>query len=88
MKEPMNTTDAIAALRATQTHHITAHGVHIGFTMKDATAALGSFAQASNTLAMLMVDGLIESAPAVVNGEVQTIYRIADATPPTSRSMH
>lgn len=84
----MNHTEAIAALRAVQAHHNTAHGVQVGFFMKDATAALGSFAQASNTLAMLMVDGLIASAPAVVDDEVQTIYRIADATPPTSRSVH
>ncbi|POR07977.1 hypothetical protein [Diaphorobacter sp. LR2014-1] len=84
----MNHTEAIAALRAVQAHHNTAHGVQVGFFMKDATAALGSFAQASSTLAMLMVDGLIASAPAVVDDEVQTIYRIADATPPTSRSVH
>ena len=84
----MNHTEAIAALRAVQAHHNTAQGVQVGFFMKDATAALGSFAQASNTLAMLMVDGLIASAPAVVDGEVQTIYRIADATPPASRSVH
>ncbi len=84
----MNRTEAIAALRAVQVHHNTAQGVQVGFFMKDATAALGSFAQASSTLAMLMADGLIASAPAVVNGEVQTIYRIADATPPTSRSVH
>lgn len=56
--------------------------------MKDATAALGGFAQASNTLAMLMVEGLIASEPGVVDGDVQTIYRIADATPPASRSVH
>ena len=84
----MNTSDAVAALRAIQAHHNTAHGVQVGFLMKDATAVLGSFAQASNTLAMLMVDGLIASAPAVVDGDVQTIYRIADATPPASRSVH
>lgn len=84
----MNNTEAIAALRAVQAHHETADGVQVGFFMKDATAALGSFAQASNTLAMLMVGSLIASAPAVVDGEVQTIYRIADATPPTSRSLH
>lgn len=84
----MNHTEAIAALRAVQAHHNTAHGVQVGFFMKDATAALGSFEQASSTLAMLMVDGLIASAPAVVDDEVQTIYRIADATPPTSRSVH
>lgn len=84
----MNHTEAIAALRAVQAHHNTAQEVQIGFLMKDATAALGSFAQASNTLAMLMVDGLITSAPAVVDGDVQTIYRIADATPPASRSLH
>lgn len=84
----MNHTEAIAALRAVQAHHNTAQGVQIGFLMKDATAALGSFAQASNILAMLMVDGLIESAPAVVDGDVRTIYSIADATQPASRSVH
>ena len=84
----MNHTEAIAALRAVQAHHNTAQGVQIGCLMNDATAALGSFAQASNTLAMLMLDGLIASAPAVVDGDVQTIYRIADATPPASRSVH
>jgi len=84
----MSHTEAIAALRAIQAHHNTAYGVQVGFFMKDATAALGSFAQASNTLAMLMADGLIASAPAVVDGELQTIYRVADETPPTSRSVH
>jgi hypothetical protein len=84
----MNHTEAIAALRAVQAHHNTAHGVQVGFFMKDATAALGSFAQASSTLAMLMVDGLIASAPAVVDDSVQIIYRIADATPPVTRSVH
>ena len=80
--------NTIAALRAIQAHHTTAHGVQVGFLMQDATTALGSFAHASNTLTMLMMDGLIESEPAVVNGEVQTIYRVADSTPPKSRSVH
>lgn len=84
----MNPTEAIAVLRAIQGHHTTAHGVQVGFFMKEASTALGGLAQASDTLTMLMVDGLIESAPAVVNGEVQTIYRVADATPPASRSLH
>lgn len=84
----MKHTEAIEALRAVQAHHNTAQGVQIGFLMKDATAALGGFAQASNTLAMLMVEGLIASEPGVVDGDVQTIYRIADATPPASYSVH
>lgn len=84
----MNPTEAIAALRAVQAHHNTAHGVQVGFFMRDATTALGSFAHASNTLTVLMMDGLIESEPAVVNGEVETIYRVADATPPMPRSVH
>lgn len=84
----MNHTEAIAALRAVQAHHNTAHGMQVGFFMKDATTALGGFAQASNVLTMLMLGGLIASGPAVVDGEVQTIYRIADVTPPTSRSLH
>lgn len=69
----MNPTEVIASLRAIQGHHTTAHGVQIGFSMKDATTALEGFSQASEMLAMLMVNGLIASAPAVVNGEVQTI---------------
>lgn len=84
----MNSTETIAVLRAIQSHHTTAHGVQVGFFMKDAATALGGLEQASNTLTMLMMDGLIESEPAVVNGEVHTIYRVADATPPTSRSVH
>lgn len=84
----MNHTEAIAALRAVQAHHDTAHGVQVRFFMKDATAALGGFAQASSVLTMLMVSGLIASVPAVVDGEVQTIYCVADATPPTSRALH
>lgn len=84
----MNLTEAIAALRPTQSHHSTASGVHVGFFMQEATAVFGSLAEASNTLAMLMVQGLVKSEPVVMNGEVQTIYRVADATPPTSRSVH
>lgn len=84
----MNASEAIAVLRGIQGHHETSNGVQVGFFMKDATTALGSLAQASSTLTMLMVDGLIESEPVVLNGEVHTIYRVADATPPTSRSVH
>lgn len=84
----MNLTEAIAALRPIQSHHATDSGVHVGFFMKEATAVFGSLAQASETLAILLVQGLVESEPMVVNGEVQTIYRVADATPPKSRSVH
>jgi len=88
VKEDMNLTEAIAALRPIQSHHSSSSGVHVGFFMQEATAVLGSLAQASNTLAMLIVQGLIESEPVVMNGEVQTIYRVADVTPPKSRSVH
>ena len=84
----MNSTEAIAALRAIQAHHATSNGAQVGFSMQEATVALGSLAQASNTLMKLMMDGLIESEPAVMDGEVRTIYRVADATPPASRSVH
>lgn len=84
----MNLAEAIAALRPIQSHHTTTNGIHVGFFMQEATAVLGSLAQASNMLAMLMVQGLVESEPVVMNGEVQTIYRVADATPPKSRSVH
>lgn len=84
----MNLADAIAALRPVQSHYSTPNGVHVGFFMRNATAALGGLAQASDTLAILMVQGLVESEPVVMDGEVQTIFRVADATPPTSRSVH
>lgn len=84
----MNASEAVAVLRGIQAHHETSNGVQVGFFMKDATTALGSLAQASNTLTLLMMDGLIESESAVLNGEVHTIYRVADVTPPTSRSLH
>jgi len=84
----MNLTEAIAALRPIQSHHTTENGVQVGFFIGEATAALGSLAQASNTLAMLMVQGLVNSEPVLVNGEVHTIYRVADATPSTNRSVH
>lgn len=84
----MNLTEAIAALRPIQSHHSTANGVHIGFFMQEATGVLGSLAQASGTLAMLMVQGLVESESVVMDGEVHTIFRVADATPPNSRAVH
>lgn len=84
----MNLTEAIAALRPIQSHHSTENGVHVGFFMAEATVALGGVAQASNALAMLMVQGLVEPEPLLVNGEVYTIYRVADATPPITRSVH
>lgn len=87
-KKVMNPTEAIAVLRAVQSHHSTSNGMQIGFLMTDASTALGGLAQASETLTMLMMDGLILSEPVVMNGEVHTIYRVADATPSTSRSLH
>lgn len=84
----MNLTEAIAALRPIQAHHSAADGTHVGFFMQDATAVLGGLAKASETLTLLMVQGLLESAPVVMNGEVHAIFRIADSTQPVSRSVH
>ena len=84
----MNLTETIAALRPIQSHHATANGGQVGFFMPEATAVLGGLAQASSALALLMVQGLVKSEAVVLGGEVHTIYRVADATPPTSRSLH
>lgn len=84
----MNASEAIAALRGLQAHHSTTQGTQIGFFMQDAKTAIGNLAQASNLLAELMAAGLIESHPVVINGEVHTIYRVADATPPASNAVH
>lgn len=84
----MNLTEAIAELRPIQAHHSAPEGTHVGFFMQDATAVFGDLAKASEMLTLLMVQGLLESAPVVMNGEVHTIYRIADSTQPVSRSVH
>lgn len=84
----MDTTETIAALRPLQSHHSTASGVQVGFFMQEAIKVMGSLADASEALSLLMAEGLIESAPVVMDGEVHTIFRIADASPPTSRSIH
>ncbi len=88
MEKSMNLTATIAALRSIQSHHETTKGIQIGFLMPEATAVLGGLAQASNALAMLLVQGLVESEAVVLNGEIHTIYRVADATSPTSRAVH
>lgn len=88
MEQPMDLTGAIAALRSIQSHHETAKGVQIGFFMPEATSVLGGLALASNALAMLLAKGLVESEAVVLNGVVHTIYRVADAKPPSSRAVH
>ena len=84
----MTPTEALSVLRAIQSHHTTDQGVEFGFTMKEATAALGSLAQATDTVATLVVAGLVDSVPALIGGEVHTICRLAETTQPASRSVH
>ncbi len=79
----MALTDTLAALRACETQHDTAHGARVGFLMADATRALGGFSQASNALAVLLLDGLVTSEPTVIGDDVHTIYRITDIALPT-----
>lgn len=86
--EDLNLSEAIATLRLIQSHHATPNGVHVGFLMQDATAVLGSLAKASDMIAKLLGKGLIVSEPVAMKGEVCTIYRVADLTPPTTRSVH
>ena len=79
----MTKAEAIEVLRSLQASHTTQHGVVVGFLMQDATRALGGLAKASDTLALLLAEGLIESVPVVMGGDVQTVYTLH---PPTVRS--
>lgn len=75
--------DAIAALRPLANKHKTAQGERTGFLMSDATRVLGGLEYASNALSVLLVEGLVESEPVVIDGEVHTLYRLTEAAAPT-----
>lgn len=79
----MALTDTLATLRGCETQHDTAHGARVGFLMSDATRALGGLSQASNAIAVLLSDGLVNSESIVIGDDVHTLYRIADTAPPT-----
>lgn len=79
----MNFAAAIEALRPLTTQHKTDHGERAGFLMTDATRVLGGLGYASDALAVLMIEGFVESEPADINGEVHTLYRLTTVTPPT-----
>jgi hypothetical protein len=78
----MTLTEALAALRPLATKHDTAHGQRAGFLMADATRALGGLAQASNALMVLLAEGLVDSEPVAIGGDVHTLYRVTDAAAP------
>ncbi len=75
-------TDALAALQRVTTTHATARGERVGFLMADAARALGGLANASNSLAVLMAEGLVDSEPVEIGGDVHTLYRLTGAAPP------
>lgn len=79
----INFAEAIAALQPLATKHKTAHGERTGFLMADATRALGSLGCASNALAVLLVEGLVEGEPVIIDSDVHTLYRLTDVSPPT-----
>jgi hypothetical protein len=72
----------LAALRPLATTHATARGERFGFLMADATRALGGLAKASNALMVLMAEGLVDSEPVIISGDVHTLYRLSGAVPP------
>ena len=87
MTEKMSREMAIAALRAVQTNHETAYGIQVGFLMRDVTKVFGSLSKASEMLLELMQDNVVTGVPAVIDGDVHTLYQIADVFPPTSRTL-
>ncbi len=85
----MNIQDLLAALRPLEATHMTSQGVCAGFFMIEATRALGGLAQASDALAVLMAEGLVDSEPVVIGGDVHTLYVLAENAPTTtSASIH
>ena len=81
-QDRMYFTDALAALKPIATRHKTDRGEQTGFLMADATRALGSLENASNAIAILLAEGLLESKPALIDGDVHTMYRVVAVTPP------
>lgn len=87
MSENMSREMAVAALRAVQAKHETAYGILVGFLMTDVTKVFGSLSKASEMLIELMQDNIVTGVPAVIDGDVHTLYQIADAFPQTSRTL-
>lgn len=79
----MNLTEYLDALRPLAATHATANGDRVGFFMVEATRALGSLATASNVLAVLLAEGLVNSEPVVIDDDVHTLYRLAGVAPPS-----
>lgn len=75
--------DILAALRPLATKHATAHGERVGFFMADATRALGSLADASKVMVEMLLRKMVDGELVVIDGEVHTMYRLTDTTPPS-----
>lgn len=84
----MTLTDTVAVLRPLEARHATANGECVGFFMVEASRALGGLANASNVLAVLLAEGLVDSEPVVIGDDVHTLYRLTGSTPPTPATVH
>lgn len=78
-----NLADNLAALKPMEAPRTTDQGDRFGFFMEDATRALGGLKTASDTLVELMLEGVLESEPVFVGGNLQTLYRIMVTGTPT-----
>jgi hypothetical protein len=74
--------EALAALRPLAIRQRTDHGERVGFLMADATRALGGLTQASGSLTILLIEGLVDSEPVVIGDDVHTLYTLTDAAAP------
>lgn len=85
----MKLSDILTALRPLEAKHMTTQGECAGFFMVEATRALGGLANASNAIAALMVEGMLDSKHVVIADDVHTLYRLTDASPTTnSETLH
>jgi hypothetical protein len=85
----LNLSDTLAALRPLESTHMTTRGECVGFFMVEATRALGGLSQASNAIAVLMAEGLVDSKHVVIGDDVHTLYLITDASfTTTSATVH
>jgi hypothetical protein len=75
----LNLSETLDALRPLEATHVTTSGECVGFFMVEATRVLGGVAQASNAIAVLMTEGLVDSKPVCIADEVHTLYRLTDA---------
>jgi hypothetical protein len=82
----MDIETTLAALRPLQATHMTTQGECLGFFMVEATRARGGLDKASDALAVLLAEGLLDGKPVVISDDVHTLHTLNEDAPVTRSS--